>query len=253
MMKNFLHHKEIREENRKPATRRIVSVLCITGAIAVAGLGTACTSNTADTTTTGTSVEAEAVTDTADNAAENTTAAETANTTTETTDTTGTDGTTANDTAAVTESTEISLADAKAIALADAGLAAADVTFTTEGQDTENGTAVYTLDFYTATTEYDYEIRISDGSILEKSTEAFIAGDSDTASTAGSYIGFDEAKSIALANAGFAETDVTLKKNILESDNGIMVYEVEFYHGTTEYEYTINAANGNIVEYSIGS
>jgi len=46
---------------------------------------------------------------------------------------------------------------------------------------------------------------------------------------------------------------VTLKKNILESDNGIMVYEVEFYHGTTEYEYTINAANGYIVEYSIGS
>lgn len=247
MKKYFLHHNENWKENRKPATRRIVSIFCIAGVIAMAGLGTACTADTTDTTATEVSVEAESVTDAADAAVENTTVAEDAGTTTETADT---DETATEDTTTVTESTDITLEDAKAIALADAGLAEADVTFTAEGQDTENSTAVYVLDFYTTTTEYDYEIRISDGSVLEKETEAFVSGDSDTLSTAGSYIGFDEAKSIAMADAGFAEANVTLKKNMLESDNGVMVYEVEFYQGTIEYEYTINATDGTVVEYS---
>ena len=35
----------------------------------------------------------------------------------------------------------------------------------------------------------------------------------------------------------------------MDIDNGIRVYEVEFYQNNIEYKYEINAANGNIVKY----
>jgi len=243
---------EFRTDNEKASTKRIVSILCITGAIALAGLGTACTGNTTDTTT-GSVAETETVDSTAaadtENAAETTDTAAAA----DTENTANNDGTANSDTTAATAdtTTDISLEDAKAIALADAGLTEADVIYTAEGQDTDNGVAVYEIDFYTTDTEYDYEIRISDGTVLSKSTEAFIAGTSNTAGiTADSYISVDEAKAIALEKAGLTTSDVTFQKAMLERDDGILIYEIEFYQGQTEHECTINATTGVILEYS---
>ncbi len=243
---------ESRTDNEKTSTRRIVSILCITGAIALAGLGTACTGSTTDTTT-GSVVETETVDSTAAADTENT--AETTDTATaaDTENTANTDETANSDTtaAAADTTTDLSLEDAKAIALADAGLTEADVTYTAEGQDTDNGVAVYEIDFFTTDTEYDYEIRISDGTVLSKSTEAFIAGTSDTTGiTTDSYISVDEAKAIALEKAGLTMSDVTFQKAMLERDDGILIYEIEFYQGQTEHECTINAETGAILEYS---
>ncbi|MCD7957013.1 MAG: PepSY domain-containing protein [Lachnospiraceae bacterium] len=65
------------------------------------------------------------------------------------------------------------------------------------------------------------------------------------------YISVDKAKSIALAKAGLSSEDVTFKKAKLGREDGVMVYEIEFYHGKTEYEFEINAVTGEIREYEV--
>ncbi|MCD8152988.1 MAG: PepSY domain-containing protein [Clostridiales bacterium] len=56
---------------------------------------------------------------------------------------------------------------------------------------------------------------------------------------------------IALNKAGLSASDVTFQKAMLERDDGIMVYDIEFYNGYTEYECTINASTGTIIEYDM--
>ena len=60
----------------------------------------------------------------------------------------------------------------------------------------------------------------------------------------------ERAKSIAVEDAGQALSEVTFTKTKLERDDGRTVYEIEFFAGDTEYEYTIDAASGAILERS---
>lgn len=62
-----------------------------------------------------------------------------------------------------------------------------------------------------------------------------------------SYIGVDKAKAAAFANAGVKEAAVRDLEVELDVERGIMVYEVEFKANGTEYEYDINASNGEVV------
>ena len=90
---------------------------------------------------------------------------------------------------------------AKAAALADAGLAESDVTFTKEKLDWDDGIAVYDIEFLTADTEYDYEIDAATGAVLDKSAELLRPNESPgQAIDAG--IGVESAKEIAAAHAG---------------------------------------------------
>ena len=57
-----------------------------------------------------------------------------------------------------------------------------------------------------------------------------------------------KAKRIAANDAGFKKADVEFKKCKLDLDDGIQEYEVEFVQGETEYEYSIDAATGDILE-----
>ena len=60
-------------------------------------------------------------------------------------------------------------------------------------------------------------------------------------------IGVEGAKQIALAHAKVALKDVTFIKAELETENGRLVYDIEFYSGNVEYDYEINAATGSIL------
>ncbi len=162
---------------------------------------------------------------------------------TTTTDTTSEDSTATEDAGGA-----VTLAKAKELALADAGLTADEVTFTKAETDYDNGVKEYDIEFYTNDAEYEYEVRASDGTILDKSVEAF---ETTTTSTSGDYITLDKAKSIALNKVGLAASDVTFTKAKLEKDDGVMQYEIEFYKGTTEYEFEINATTGTILDYDI--
>lgn len=77
------------------------------------------------------------------------------------------------------------------------------------------------------------------------------AGMAGTAN-AGQYISEDQAKSIALQNAGLAESDVQFVWAKLEYDDGRAEYDVEFVrdmgNGTMdEYDYEIDALTGEIL------
>ncbi len=153
------------------------------------------------------------------------------------------------------QSQEISLDEAKAAALKDAGLSESDVTFKKAVLDYDHGTQVYDIEFYTSDTEYEYEIDASSGTVLEKNIEQFQIQTNPTNSTTNSsnnnYIGVDRAKEIALNHAHLNEPDVQFVKAKLENDDSGMAYEIEFYSGRTEYDYTIDAVSGNIIEYDV--
>ena len=56
----------------------------------------------------------------------------------------------------------------------------------------------------------------------------------------------DEAKAIALKDAGLTEEEVTGIRVKLETDHGVREYEVDFYAGDKEYDYDIDAQTGEI-------
>ncbi len=151
------------------------------------------------------------------------------------------------------QETIISLDEAKEAALSDAELEENAVTFTKTKFDRDDRRQVYDIEFYSADTEYDYEINADDGTVRERNTDTFrIQADNSSAevNSAEKYIGIDTAKEIALNHAGLASDEVRFSKAKLENDDRSYEYDIDFYYGTVEYEYTIDAENGNVLEFS---
>ena len=65
------------------------------------------------------------------------------------------------------------------------------------------------------------------------------------------FIGEEKAKEIALKQAGLAEKDVIFDKCVVERDDGVWIYEIEFRHGKHEYDVDINANTGRILSWDI--
>ena len=61
-----------------------------------------------------------------------------------------------------------------------------------------------------------------------------------------SSIDEEQAKAIALKDAGITETDVTFMQVKTDIENGVSVFDIEFIAGDTEYDYEIDAATGEI-------
>lgn len=59
----------------------------------------------------------------------------------------------------------------------------------------------------------------------------------------------DEARSIALQHAGVTESDLRFIQVKEDYEDGVAVYEVEFYAGNQEYDYDIVKATGEILKY----
>lgn len=72
---------------------------------------------------------------------------------------------------------------------------------------------------------------------------------SSSASSSSGLIGLSKAKQIALARAGVSSSNVYFTKSKLDYDDGIRVYEIEFYAGNYEYEFEISAKSGTILSY----
>lgn len=142
---------------------------------------------------------------------------------------------------------EITVDKAKEIALADAGVSSSDATFIKEKPDYDDGIPVYDVEFYTSSHEYDYEIDARTGAVRSRDMEALEIAPQQQGSSNGNYIGVQKAKSIALDHAGVS--DVTYTKAKLDEDDGQVVYEIEFYKDGVEYDYTIRAVDGSILEY----
>lgn len=63
------------------------------------------------------------------------------------------------------------------------------------------------------------------------------------------YISREEALSKAYAHAGVTAEEVVTSKVEFDSDNGVMVYEVQFETAAAGYEYEIDARTGQVLEY----
>ncbi|MEG0575258.1 MAG: PepSY domain-containing protein [Anaerovoracaceae bacterium] len=152
------------------------------------------------------------------------------------------------------KATYISESKAKEIVLADAKVNVNDATFTKVVLDKSERTPDYEVEFYTKTKEFDYELDAATGEIISSSVgrNDIVTGDqNNNTSDSGSYIGVDKAKKIALANVGLSESNVRFQKASLVRDDGVYVYDIEFYKGNVEYEFEINAATGAIIDKDI--
>ena len=73
----------------------------------------------------------------------------------------------------------------------------------------------------------------------------------NTSSDTKRYISVDKAKTIALKQAGLTPAMVTFGKAVLKKDDGKIIYEIEFFTSSHEYEYEIDAYNGAILSQDV--
>ena len=167
-----------------------------------------------------------------------------------------------------TQSSTITQEQAKNIALANANLKESQVTFTKVKLDFDDGRKIYDIEFYTSTTEYDYEIDAITSKIIDVSKEARetrpqVPSNTQQNTTQGtttqkpqtqgnssqtSIKTEEQIKDIVLSSANLTADQVTFTKLKLDTDDGKKVYEVEFYTSTTKYEYEVDATTGRIIE-----
>ena len=130
---------------------------------------------------------------------------------------------------------------AKANALAHAGLAQSQVTFTKCKLDRENGVQVYDVEFYTAAgAKYEYEIKADGGAVVSMDYDAPWA-----AQSGGTLIGTEKAKSFALAKVPGADSSAVLRVE-LDRDDGVQLYEVKIRFDGVEHELDIDGYTGAV-------
>lgn len=147
---------------------------------------------------------------------------------------------------------DISSEKAKEIALSDAGVNPSAVSFVRVVAGYDDGVKIYEVDFYVEHAkgyvyEYDYEIRMSDGKILEKSAEK--EGAVSKGAKNGDDIGESAAKAAALKYFGLKEADVKFYESRKDYDDGILVYEFEFCQPyDVKYSCEVSAVNGKVYD-----
>ena len=142
--------------------------------------------------------------------------------------------------AAITE------ADAKQIALDHAGVSESETERMRVKLGRDDGVQEYEVTFYVGNREYDYDINAATGAIRSYDSEI----DDDYVSSteaAGAAISEDEARATVVARvSGASASDVRL---YLERDDGRLVYEGELIYNGTEYEFQIDAATGDVLDW----
>ena len=137
---------------------------------------------------------------------------------------------------------DIGLEKAKSIAFADAGVSASSVVNLETDRDWDDGRWEYEIEFWSGSTEYDYEISGTDGTILKRESESH-------AVNASSVISAQAARDAALAHAGLSASDVWELEVDEELDDDRPHYDVEFKSGNMDYEYEIDAVSGSVLHY----
>lgn len=141
----------------------------------------------------------------------------------------------------------ISADKAKSIALTDAGISESAALGLQVKQDRDDGVLIYEVEFRASGAEYEYDIRVSDGTILKSERDSDDDHYSAVSASSGSLVGEAAAKSAALTHAGVQESDTSYISCHLEYDDGrAECYEVEFRVGSTSYEYEIGPYDGAV-------
>ena len=137
-------------------------------------------------------------------------------------------------------------AEARAIALSQAGLTEADVRFIESKKDRHDGQSVFEVEFDALTgEEYSYDIREADGAIVSYDY------DSDrkpSANSSGSgMLSEDQIRETVLSRVpGASAADVRLW---LDEDDDCYQYEGQLVWDGMEYEFKIDAYSGSVLEW----
>ena len=160
-------------------------------------------------------------------------------------------------TAPTVEPQLITMDEAIAIALKDAGFSEKDVTGLHAELEHDDGVQIFDVDFYQNSKEYDYEIHAVSGKILKPAKKEAAADStpakpaatgSSTSGSASKNITKDQAISKALSHAGLKKSQVSRIRAELDKDDGRTIYEVDFETAQWEYEYEINAKTGKVIK-----
>ena len=140
----------------------------------------------------------------------------------------------------------ILLADAKKIALDDAGVNV-KVVFTTE--DLVAGgikSPYYYFVFESDSARWTYKIDAVLGVIMDKTCDKIISSTPE-------FIGLEKAKQIALEDAGLDEAaqKIVFTREELSRNSGKPCYILEFYTAEKQYSYKVDAVSGDILEKNI--
>ena len=136
----------------------------------------------------------------------------------------------------------ILLADAKKIALDDAGVSE-KVTFTEEALVAGGiKSPYYSFAFESDSARWTYKIDAVLGSIMDKTYDKIV-------SPAPEFIGLEKAKQIALKDAGLDETaqKIVFTREELSRNSGKPCYILEFYTDKCAYSYKVDAVSGDII------
>lgn len=155
----------------------------------------------------------------------------------------------------------VTLEQAKNAALADAMLTEADAVFTETKLEHDNGIAVYDVKFYVQTAAgtcyYEYEILASTGAVSKCSTSQRLNRIPSAAIGSSDRISASEAQNAALTDAGLTADQVTMLRTDTDTEDGAVIYEVEFRFITdtklTKYEYEILATDGTLLTREVES
>ena len=136
---------------------------------------------------------------------------------------------------AAAATTDIGVEKAKEAALSHAGVAESDTVFLIAEADYDDGRKEYEVEFYAGGTEYDYTIDAASGRVLKFDTELeWYSADDDAGYGWRNVIGKQKAQEIALADAGVAAGDALHLIVKPDWDDGVRIYEVEFYTASQE-------------------
>ena len=134
---------------------------------------------------------------------------------------------------------------AQKIALEHAGVKATDATITKSRLDYEGRRQVYEIEWYAGGKKYDYEIAVDTGEILSSGYDEKTAGWSGSNSVTVSEA---DAKQTALGRVSGA-TEKDIYEWQFDYDDGRPEYEGKIIYGGTEYDFTIDASSGAVIEW----
>ena len=155
---------------------------------------------------------------------------------------------------AVTAFAAVSQTEAEEIALKHANVNRADAAAVYSEADYEFGEIYkYEVSIFVKNTdtglftEYEVDVKVSDGKILKFSTETTNVNPP----VGGTDIGQEKAKHNAFEAFGVLEESVSRLKVKKDFDNGRLVYEIEFYIGNDEYSCEVDGYTGVVFELEI--
>ncbi len=140
---------------------------------------------------------------------------------------------------------------AQKIALEHAGVKATDATITKSKLDYEGRRQVYEIEWYADGKKYDYEIAVDTGEILSSAYDEKTSGWS-VSNSSNVTVSEADAKQTALGRvSGATQKDIYEWK--FDYDDGRPEYEGKIIYGGTEYDFTIDASSGAVIEWEAES